>query len=366
MSDALDTFVRDALARGADREAIHKALTDAGWPAGEIDAALNAWIDTPFGVPAPRRRVQTSAREAFLYLVMFATLYVVAFNAGALLFAWIERLFPDAAAYGDWQNGLRAVRGWTAGVLIAFPVYLWIARHIGQLLAREPEKRGSAVRRWLTYLTLFLAALVLIGNLVVVVSGLLSGELTVRFVLKALVVFLIAGTVFGHYFSGIRRDESEAPARGAGPRRTLARAAGIAVVAVAGLGLWMSGTPGVARSQALDARRADDLNATMLAVREYGAAYGALPESLGVLRELNPGTPVPDLRDPVTHEPYEYRVIDDSAFELCATFENEAKSRGRVAAQFTDFWQHPAGRTCFRLSRAPSRAETGAPGPQGP
>jgi hypothetical protein len=60
MSDRLEQFVRDALAGGADRETVRTTLRDAGWPAAEIDAALAAWVDTPFGVPAPRRRVQTS------------------------------------------------------------------------------------------------------------------------------------------------------------------------------------------------------------------------------------------------------------------------------------------------------------------
>jgi len=355
MSDRLDTFVRDALARGAAREQIREALIASGWPAAEVDAALGAWVDTPFGVPAPRRRVQTSAREAFLYLVMFATLYVVAFDVGALLFVWIERLLPDPMFYEQWSAGLRAVRGWTAAVLIAFPVFLLVARHIGGILRREPEKRASGVRRWLTYLTLFLAALVLIGNLMVLVSGLLAGELTLRFVLKCAVVFAIAGVVFGHYFAGMRREEADAPVASRSPG-WLARGAAIAVVLVAGLGLWMSGSPVAARSHALDERRERDLGEIQAAVNQHYTRFAVLPDSLGALRGPNPGTRVPDLRDPVTGAPYTYRVMGPTRYELCATFDGASSKdpdARRAPARFGEFWRHPAGRACFTIDVPP-------------
>ena len=77
-------------------------------------------------------------------------------------------------------------------------------------MARSPAKRLSAVRRWLTYVTLFLAATVLIGDLITLVYNLLGGELSLRFVLKVLVVGTIAGAIFGYYLRDLRREEKEA------------------------------------------------------------------------------------------------------------------------------------------------------------
>ena len=45
------------------------------------------------------------------------------------------------------------------------------------------------------------------GDLIALLNGLLSGELTTRFILKTLCVGLIAGTVFGYYLWSIHRDE---------------------------------------------------------------------------------------------------------------------------------------------------------------
>src|SRR3546814_3186992 len=80
----------------------------------------------------------------------------------------------------------------TASVIIAFPLFTLLARHLARETERQPIKRLSPVRRWLTYLTLFLAAVALICDVTTLVYNLLGGELSVRFVLKVLVVGAIA------------------------------------------------------------------------------------------------------------------------------------------------------------------------------
>src|SRR3546814_13476334 len=70
----------------------------------------------------------------------------------------------------------------TASVIIAFPLFTLLARHLARETERQPIKRLSPVRRWLTYLTLFLAAVALICDVTTLVYNLLGGELSVRFV----------------------------------------------------------------------------------------------------------------------------------------------------------------------------------------
>lgn len=205
----VELFVREALAKGVSRESIESALTDAGWPLAQTRSALNGYADFEFPVPVPKPRPTLSAREAFLYLVLFATLYVTAYHLGSLLFDLINRAFPDPAAR-EFGRQVESIRWSTASVIIAFPVFVYVARHLGTELARSPVKRLSAVRRWLTYLTLFLAAGFLIGDMITLVYNALGGELAVRFLLKVLVVAVIAGAIFGYYLQEMRREEREA------------------------------------------------------------------------------------------------------------------------------------------------------------
>jgi hypothetical protein len=84
-----------------------------------------------------------------------------------------------------------------------------MSRLTGRAVQVDPIKALSPVRRWLTYLTLFVAACVLIGDVVSLVYNVLGGELTARFVLKSITVGGIAGTGFWYYLSGLRVDERE-------------------------------------------------------------------------------------------------------------------------------------------------------------
>lgn len=207
---ALDQFIREALARGETRERTLAVLTAAGWPDEQARGALAVYADIDFPVPVPRPRPYLSAREAFFYLLLFASLYIAAWNLGSLAFDLITRAFPDAGD-PDWQAGSLAdsIRWSVASIVIAFPVYLFLAWHTGRELAASPAKRQSPVRRWLTYLTLFVAAGVLMGDMIALVNGVLGGEATTRFLLKVLVAGSIAGTVFGYYLWDLRREEKE-------------------------------------------------------------------------------------------------------------------------------------------------------------
>jgi hypothetical protein len=97
-------------------------------------------------------------------------------------------------------------------LVISLPIFLYLARLTNRAVGIDPIKRMSPVRRWLTYLTLFVSACVLIGDVVNLVYSFLAGELTVRFLLKVVTVGAIAGTAFWYYLSDLRADEADARA----------------------------------------------------------------------------------------------------------------------------------------------------------
>ncbi len=202
----LDVFARDALLRGQSRDSILQALRGAGWSEEQLSGVLDGWADVDYPVPVPRPRASLSARDAFMYLVLFATLYYTAWHLGSLLFELIEHALPDPAdSHGfGWGASMR----WSvASLLIAFPVFAFMARRLSREVAKQPLKRLSPVRRWLTYLTLSVAAIALICDFTTLVYNLLGGELSLRFVLKVLVVAVIVGSVFGFYLHDLRNEE---------------------------------------------------------------------------------------------------------------------------------------------------------------
>jgi len=211
-NEELIGFVRDALARGLSRAQVGAALSQAGWDAKQVSAALSAFAAVDFPIPVPRPRTSLSAREAFMYLLLFSTMYVVAFEFGSLLFDFINRALPDPATSLNDRFQRESIRFSVSSLIVALPVFLYMSRLTNRETTLDPTKRMSPVRRWLTYLTLFIAAGVLIGDVTTLVYSLLGGELTPRFVLKVLVVGAIAGTVFWFYVSDLRIDEQETDA----------------------------------------------------------------------------------------------------------------------------------------------------------
>ena len=209
INEELLSFVKDTLARGLPRADIEGALLEAGWKPDQIKSALDSYAPVDFPIPVPRPKLYLSAREAFIYLVLFTTLYLTAFNFGRLIFQFVNLAFPDPAAYADAVDSVRqALRFSVASLIIAFPVFLILSLHIGRSIKRDASKHASKVRKWLTYMTLFVAAGIIIGDLTALVYSFLGGELSARVGLKVVTVAVIAGAVFGYYLWDLRVEET--------------------------------------------------------------------------------------------------------------------------------------------------------------
>ncbi|MCT2533629.1 DUF5671 domain-containing protein [SAR92 clade bacterium H231] len=207
---ALSVFVKEALASGASRASIQEHLKQAGWANTQIKNALGEFSTVDFVVPIPKPTPQFMARDTFLYLTMFTMLYISAWNLGNLLFQFIHLGLPDANYTRNEDTVRRAIRFSTSALIIAVPVFLFICAKIANHIKQEPALRASPVRQWLTYLTLGIVVCILVGDMITLLYTFLSGELSLRFVLKTLIVAAIAGGVFYYYLYLIRQDNEVA------------------------------------------------------------------------------------------------------------------------------------------------------------
>ena len=364
MSNELYTFVKEALEKGQSRGAIERALQEAGWQQEEVQKALASFAEVSFPVPVPKPKPYLQAREAFLFLISFITLYTTAFSFGILMFAFIGKLFPDPISYGFFSP--RGLTTALASIMIAFPLYLFMMWRLAKAAAKDPERRQSKVGKWLTYITLVIAAGIIIGDLIAVLASLLSGELTSRFVLKAFTVLAIAGSIFGYYLWSLQKEEKEKEEKTASREKSMGVRvfAGVIVVAVVSAvvyGLTLVGTPAQQRLIQFDERRVSDLQSITYNIDSYWQRNDSLPASLEDLRD--PLYSLNSFVDPKTREPYEYRVTSDTAYELCATFETDSSEyEGQALPYFpggVSFWEHGIGRPCFSLEVRKATTEAG-------
>lgn len=127
----------------------------------------------------------------------------------------------------------------------------------------------------------------------------------------------------------------------------------LVIVLVIGAIVWaifVTGGPAEARRQKLDERRVNQLKRIVQAVRSYYSEHDSLPDSLSQLRSVSQVTQE-DMVDPVTREPFEYRVLDKSNFEICATFETDASKHDTIPYRFDPGFdaveKHGRGKQCF-------------------
>lgn len=348
-SDHLDSFVRDSLVRGVPRQDIARALEAAGWPEKEIHEALEGYFDAGLPLPVPRCRTSASPREAFLHLLLIFSLGAWVTALGSLLFDFINIRFPlmDGRPAVDFQS----IRFGIAALVVAFPVFGLTLRRVQKDIAANPARSMNPLRRWLAYLALFVAAMILVGDAIGVVLSFLNGELTARFILKAAVIAALAGGVTWWLLRELRGQ--------AEPLRPAWLATCAAVLLAASAGVWITGGPLHARLEAQDELRVRDLRAICQKVNQFQSAQKRLPSTLEEC-DTNPITFIEDKNDPVTGQPYTYEPVDQKTFKLGASF-NLPSRQERDSGKFSSyspwndgFWKHGAGETIFTIDLGPA------------
>ena len=348
-----------------DHATIRLLLHSAGWKEKEVIEAL---ASTSLEMPVPPPPDRGGAREAFLHLLSFAALCTSIIAVVVLLFQYVDRWFPDPALpVRAGIERLSTVRWFLAVAIVSFPVFVWLSRVLLGEIRTHPERAWSATRRWLTYVTLLFASLAVGGALITLVFGLLEGELSARFLLKVLAVLAVAGLTCIYYLLALRLAPKE---RGSTRlHRASASAAAAIVLPTIVWGFVVAGSPGTARVHKLDQRRLDDLR---LIVREIQDACLGAARSLPVhQRRLERPLPAtleqlvaraarerPRIQDPETGHKYGYAILDQTRFELCATFRLPRDEKQAPS------WNHPAGRHCFEFDvlrpRRPVAMQPGA------
>lgn len=156
---------------------------------------------------------KTSPKDVFMHLLAIITLYTSAAAFLVMIFQYINVLFPDPLEFGMGyymlSGSYSAIRWSISSLIIVFPVYVLTSWFLNKNYLKTPAKRNLRIRKWLIYFTLFATALIIIGDLVTLTNRLLEGEFTIRFILKVITVFFVAGSVFYYYFSDLRKHKTE-------------------------------------------------------------------------------------------------------------------------------------------------------------
>ncbi len=155
---------------------------------------------------------KSGPKDVFLQILTMLALYFSAGSFTTIIFQYINISIPDVLAEGEYyylEGAYRAMRFAISTIIVVFPSYLLLMRYLNKVYEKTPEKRNLGTRKWLIYLTLSVAAIIIVGDLVGLVNKLLEGELTVRFALKVITLLFVAGAVFYFYYSDLKKHQIE-------------------------------------------------------------------------------------------------------------------------------------------------------------
>lgn len=299
---------------------------------------------------------KVTPKDFFLWAGAMIALYSSAFALVALIFEYINFAFPDPLAYYYVDPYSGAMRFQMAMLIVLVPVTLILMRLIRKDIVLVAEKAEIWVRRWALVLTVFVAGVTVVGDLIALINYFLGGDITTRFILKVAVVLLVAGALFLHFLADLRgywvKNLDRAKMVGWG-------AAVLVVVAIVS-GFFIMGTPGQVRLYRFDGQKVSDLQNIQWEVVNYWQQKQSFPKSLADLEDPIRGYIVP--KDPQTGESYEYILGEGYAFSLCATFNAESrKTPGQETMPARPYdslegnWEHAAGRVCFERIVDPER-----------
>lgn len=300
------------------------------------------------------QETKTSAKDFFLHLGVMVALYTVTVSFLNLVFKIINKAFPEVS---------KNIYAWGAGseismpvatIIIFFPLFIILSYFVYKTYLQDPSKKELGIRKWLTYITLFVAGLLLAGDLVTVLYKFLDGQdLTAAFLLKALAVLLVAGAIFAHYLQDIR-DRVSSKCRKIRPI-----VVSVVIVATIIWGFAVMGSPQSQRLFRYDNQKINDLQNLQWQVISYWQMNGAIPKDLG---ELTSSQQYIVPTDTQLEKNYEYKPTGLMTFDLCADFNKEDMTNqyqyadvapmgypnsAKVSVVQNNNWNHRAGRQCF-------------------
>ena len=294
-----------------------------------------------------QEKTRTTAADFFIYFGILIGLYASSVSLISICFDLINKWLPDVSSYyGDFSYSNESIRFALAVLIIFFPAFLYLSKIATKAITVMNEKKDMWVRRWFYFLTLFLTGLAIAVDLATLVYRFIGGEdLTLRFILKVLVVLLVTIAIFRFYLYELRRDVTLPTPK----RKYLMYISVLVFLVIIIVAIVNIGSPTTQRQIRFDQTRLNDLSSIQNSVTEYYRANnGILPSDLIILSQSTYYYGF-NLKDPETGLEYEYKVTSQNEYQLCATFstDNKVSKPREMTYPDSEIWKHGIGKVCF-------------------
>jgi hypothetical protein len=295
---------------------------------------------------------KNAPKFAFYYMLSLVSLITMTVAVGMTIFQIVNKMIANAPGVYEGQFNQELLQSALSMLIIASPLYFVMMRMINKSLYSGELPKDSLIRKWLSYFIMFVASVVMLIWFIITLSSFFGGELTAKFILKALSSVLIAAVVFYYYFYDIRRQKTKAKDVVVSTYAYGSMAI-VAVVLVSGFIFY--GSPAEVRAKKFDQATIQQLEQVKNVLNSYYDVQKTVPDKLeDVLdRSKSPDSYITDmtLRNPETNTIFEYKKISADSYEICVEFKTSNKDQKNNQQRFNydmeSRWPHDKGRACF-------------------
>jgi len=278
------------------------------------------------------------AQFVFYYLLSLISLAAMALGLAMIVFEVLDKVFIDI---GNSYFSMRALKTAFSILLVSSPIYYLCSHLLNKSIRKEELSLESSLRKWLIYLILLVTSIVMLVWLISILNSFLNGEMTIKFILKALTALVISAMIFSYYLYNIRQKQVKKRDK---VKTSFFIASLILVVFALGLALVYMESPQTTRDKKMDEETLRDFDTINMNVNMY---YNnkELPESLQELKSdsnLNS-----DLGSVVSLEDIEYNKLSEAEYELCADFKTSNLNDENTNLRYGSNRLHDKGYDCI-------------------
>lgn len=276
-----------------------------------------------------------TAQSFFIWVGILISLII---SCASLLSLWFGLIDVITTGYPE-GSGMQTA---AAGLIISFPIYVWLTRIIHTAERSDAHAQAPWVRSWVLYAILFISALTIAIDIFILLSSFLSGdEMTIAFILKSLSAAALLTACFWYYMKEIQqywvanKEKSE----------LVGMSIGAAVVFSIALLFIVAGSPAYLRKVTEDRNTISTLQSLQYQIIDYWQRNGKLPKNISELND-----PISGYTVPLDSAHISYSATKEKEFELCAEFGTLFKSIGQNVTDpynTMEYWEHGEGKQCF-------------------
>lgn len=275
---------------------------------------------------------RSPALHIFLYLLLFSSLGFVLQGLISIYHQFIEKTIKPSAVNeikGCIEGGFSpgSVKYGIAVLLVSFIIYHLISFFINRKIIKGDIQRGSLIRKFTTYLSMFVLAVMTIGGVIALLLSYFDGEMSLKSFVKIAIFIGFSVFYLGFYLWEIRRENIKGKLFNVLMIISLI----FSIVALV-IGFVISDSPQVAREKKMDAALVINIESTKYSVSEF----------------YNKNSRLPKAEEFKAKEGVMYKVIEDKSFELCANFKQVASEI--EYGSYREEYRHSAGEKCFRYN----------------